>query len=218
LISERQRDRVHQVVTASIDRGAKLNVGGSHKGLFYRLSVLSEVHPDMPAFDEEIFGPVAPVVIADADDHAISLANATEYGLSAAIQTGSLDRGMRLAERLRAGMVHVNDQTINDLTQCRMGRFGQSGNGARFGSLTNRDEFSEWQWLTRLNYRQALPAASTDPTAVSKAPRGFPISGNVSAGSRTFSGSRNTEAGTRSSIWRRNHGRTEPVHFCAAAF
>jgi benzaldehyde dehydrogenase (NAD) len=148
LISERQRDRVHQMVTASIDRGAKLNVGGSYKELFYRPTVLSDVHPGMPAFDEEIFGPVAPVVIAEDDDHAISLANATEYGLAAAIQTGSLDRGMRLAERLRAGMVHVNDQTINDLAQCPMGGFGHSGNGARFGSLTNRDEFSEWQWLT----------------------------------------------------------------------
>jgi benzaldehyde dehydrogenase (NAD) len=102
----------------------------------------------MPAFQEEIFGPVAPIIVAEDDEHAVALANATEYGLAAAVQTGSFDRGLRLAKRLRAGMVHVNDQTVNDATQCPMGGFGQSGNGSRFGSLTNRDEFTEWQWLT----------------------------------------------------------------------
>jgi benzaldehyde dehydrogenase (NAD) len=102
----------------------------------------------MSAFREEIFGPVAPVIVAEDDDHAVALANATEYGLAAAVQTGSLERGLRVAKRLRAGMVHVNDQTVNDATQSPMGGFGHSGNGSRFGSLSNRDQFTEWQWLT----------------------------------------------------------------------
>jgi benzaldehyde dehydrogenase (NAD) len=56
-------------------------------------------------------------------------------------------------------MVHINDQTISDMPQCPMGGMGQSGNGARFGSLTNRDEFMEWQWLTASGVpkRYALP-------------------------------------------------------------
>jgi benzaldehyde dehydrogenase (NAD) len=63
---------------------------------------------------EEIFGPVAPVTIAEDDDHAIALANDTGYGLAAAVQTGSLDRGLRIARQLKTGMVHINDQTVND--------------------------------------------------------------------------------------------------------
>jgi benzaldehyde dehydrogenase (NAD) len=102
----------------------------------------------MPAFDEEIFGPVAPVTVAEDDEQAVMLANSTEYGLAAAVQTGSLERGLRVARQLRAGMVHINDQTVNDLPQCPMGGMGQSGNGSRFGSISNRDEFTEWQWLT----------------------------------------------------------------------
>jgi benzaldehyde dehydrogenase (NAD) len=148
LINAKQRDRVHRIVTSSVAQGATLSTGGTHDNLFYRPTVLAHVATSMPAFCEEIFGPVAPVTIAEDDDHAVALANATEYGLAAAVQTGSLDRGLRLANRLRAGMVHVNDQTVNDITQCPMGGFGQSGNGSRFGSLTNRDEFTEWQWLT----------------------------------------------------------------------
>lgn len=148
LINLRQRERVHRVVTQSIDQGARLCAGGVFESLFYRPTVLADVTTAMPAFHEEIFGPVAPVIVAEDDEHAIALANSSEYGLAAAVQTGSLDRGLRMAQRLRAGMVHVNDQTVNDMPQCPMGGMGQSGNGSRFGSLANRDEFTEWQWLT----------------------------------------------------------------------
>lgn len=148
LINLKQRDRVDGIVTRSVAQGARLCAGGTFDRLFYRPTVLADVTPQMPAFHEEIFGPVAPVILAESDAHAVALANTTEYGLAAAVQTGSLDRGLRLARELRAGMVHINDQTVNDLAQCPMGGVGQSGNGARFGSLTNRDEFSELQWLT----------------------------------------------------------------------
>jgi benzaldehyde dehydrogenase (NAD) len=102
----------------------------------------------MRAFDEEIFGPVAPIVVAEDEDHAVALANATDYGLVAAVQTGSMGRGMAVARRLRAAMVHVNDQTVSDHPHIPMGGMGQSGNGSRFGSLNNIEEFTEWQWTT----------------------------------------------------------------------
>jgi benzaldehyde dehydrogenase (NAD) len=157
LINSKQCDRVHRIVTHSVAQGAKLHTGGTHEGLFYRPTVLANVLPSMPAFHEEIFGPVAPISVAENDEEAVALANATEYGLAAAVQTGSLERGLRIARRLRAGMVHINDQTVNDLAQCPMGGLGQSGNGARFGSLTNRDEFTEWQWLTASGTPKRLP-------------------------------------------------------------
>ncbi|MGH9559792.1 MAG: benzaldehyde dehydrogenase [Bryobacteraceae bacterium] len=148
LISEKQLNRVDGIVTESVAAGAKLVTGGTHDRLFYRPTVLSNVTETTRAFAEEIFGPVAPVIIAEDDEHALALANSTGYGLAAAIQTGSLDRGLHLARRIKAGMVHINDQTVNDHPGVPMGGMGQSGNGARFGSTTNLDEFTEWQWVT----------------------------------------------------------------------
>src|SRR5580658_7616090 len=148
LINEKQLARVDGIVQDSIAAGAQLVTGGTHKGLFYKPTVLSEVAPETRAFQEEIFGPVAPVTIAEDDDHAIALANDTGYGLAAAVQTGSVDRGMRIARELKSGMVHINDQTIADHPGIPMGGMGQSGNGSRFGSTTNLDEFTEWQWIT----------------------------------------------------------------------
>ncbi|KAK0329481.1 hypothetical protein LTR94_036671, partial [Friedmanniomyces endolithicus] len=68
----------------------------------------------MPAFSDEIFGPVAVVVPFESDEQAIALANDTEYGLSAAIITRDVGRGMAIGDRLQAGLVHINDQTVND--------------------------------------------------------------------------------------------------------
>ena len=148
LISAKQVKRVHEIVTDSVKCGTEVVTGGTYSELFYRPTVLSQVGTQSPAFQREIFGPVAPVTIADDDDHAVALANDTTYGLAAAVQTGSLQRGLRIARRLRAGMVHVNDQTVHDHPGIPMGGLGQSGNGTRFGSTTNLDEFTEWQWIT----------------------------------------------------------------------
>jgi benzaldehyde dehydrogenase (NAD) len=148
LINRKQLDRVHGIVSDSVAAGARLVTGGTHEGLFYKPTVLGEVLTDTRAYREEIFGPVAPVTVAEDDDHAIALANDTGYGLAAAVQTGSLERGLRIARQLKVGMVHVNDQTINDHPGIPMGGLGLSGNGSRFGSTTNLDEFTEWQWIT----------------------------------------------------------------------
>src|SRR3984957_3046873 len=148
LINEKQLKRVHGIVTDSVAAGANLVTGGTFDGLFYRPTVLGGVSTDSRAFQEEIFGPVAPVTIAEDDDHAIELANSTGYGPAAAGQTGSEKRGGKAGGRPKAGMVHINDQTIGDHPGIPMGGMGQSGNGARFGSTTNLDEFTEWQWVT----------------------------------------------------------------------
>ena len=102
----------------------------------------------MPAYGLEIFGPVAPVVIVEDEEEAVRVANDTEYGLSGAVQTGSLERGLRVAHQIRSGLVHINDQTIHDMAGIPFGGSGASGNGSRFGSTTNADEFTEWQWMT----------------------------------------------------------------------
>jgi benzaldehyde dehydrogenase (NAD) len=148
IINSRQIERIHQIVSNTIAAGATLVAGGEYDGLFYKPTVLTQVAAGMPAYDLEIFGPVAPVIVVDSEEEAIRVANDTEYGLSGAVQTGSLDRGLRVAQQIRSGLVHINDQTIHDMAGIPFGGSGASGNGSRFGSTTNIDEFTEWQWMT----------------------------------------------------------------------
>jgi benzaldehyde dehydrogenase (NAD) len=148
LINERQAARVQGIVDESVSQGAAVAAGGKRDGLFFPATVLHEVTPSMPAFVEELFGPVAPITTFGDDDEAVELANATEYGLAAAIQSGSPERAARLAERLQAGMVHINDQTVNEEAPAPYGGFGVSGNGRYFGGVANLDAFTRWQWLT----------------------------------------------------------------------
>jgi len=148
IINARQLARVDQIVKDSVAAGAKLATGGTYKGPFYKPTVLHQVRSGMPAYELEIFGPVAPVIVAEDEDDAVRIANDTDYGLSGAVQTGSLERGLRVARCIRSGLVHINDQTINDFAESPFEGMGASGNGSRFGSMNNWEEFTEWQWMT----------------------------------------------------------------------
>ena len=114
IIDEKQRDNVHRIVTESVAQGARLAAGGTFEGLFYRPTVLGDVPTDSPAYLEEIFGPVAPVVPFDSVDEAVKLASETEYGLSLGILTNDVMKGLEIADRIPSGVVHINDQTIGD--------------------------------------------------------------------------------------------------------
>jgi len=157
IINERQLNRVRRIVDESVAQGAKVRAGGTNDGLFFKPTVLGEVTPEMPAFAEEIFGPVAPIVSFRDDAEAVELANATEYGLTAAVQSGSLARASAIADQLRAGMVHVNDQTINEEPPAPFGGFGCSSNGGHFGGVANLELWTEWQWLTAREKAEPFP-------------------------------------------------------------
>jgi len=157
LINERQLANVDRIVTQTVAAGASVRAGGTHERLYYRPTVLAGVTPDMPAFREEIFGPVAPVIVVKDVDEAVRIANDTEYGLVAAIQTGSMERGLEIADRLRTGIVHVNDQTLNNDAYAPFGGTGASGNGSRCGSQSSWDEFTQWQWVTARPQAHGFP-------------------------------------------------------------
>ncbi len=148
IVNEKQLARVDDIVQRSISGGARLLEGGTHEGLFYRPTVLTDVTTDLPAWTDEIFGPVAPVTTFDGDDEALALANATNYGLVASIFTRSIPRGLALADRIRTGMVHINDGTLNDEAIIPFGGMGDSGNGSRYGGEASLDTLTEWQWVT----------------------------------------------------------------------
>ncbi|HEY4850683.1 MAG TPA: benzaldehyde dehydrogenase [Streptosporangiaceae bacterium] len=148
IIDERQRDKIHGLVTATVDAGARLAAGGTYEGLFYQPTVLADVEPAMPAYASEVFGPVAPVVRFSTVDEAAKLAADTEYGLSLGILTGDVMRGLDLARRIPTGIVHINDQTVDDAPNTPFGGLFASGTGARFGGTANLDAFTDTRWVT----------------------------------------------------------------------
>jgi benzaldehyde dehydrogenase (NAD) len=157
LINARQLANVDRIVTDTAAAGAEVRTGGTFDGLFYQPTVLAGVTTSMPAFREEIFGPVAPVVVVRDAEEAVRVANETEYGLVAAVQTGSPERGRDLARKLRTGIVHINDQTLNNDAFAPFGGVGASGNGSRFGTQSSWDEFTQWQWVTYREQAHAFP-------------------------------------------------------------
>jgi benzaldehyde dehydrogenase (NAD) len=157
LINAAQLERVDGIVHDSVRAGARLEAGGTSEGPFYHPTVLSGVRPGMRAYDEEFFGPVASVIAFASDDEAVDLANDTEYGLSAAVISPSLGRAMAIGDRLRSGMLHINDQTVNDECTNPFGGRGASGNGGSVGGPADWDEFSQWQWVTVKDTPPAYP-------------------------------------------------------------
>jgi benzaldehyde dehydrogenase (NAD) len=148
VINEKQRNRIHNIVQDSVAAGAKLETGGEYTALFYRPTVLSGVRPGMRAFEEEIFGPVAVVVTVASDEEAIRLANQTDYGLSAGVIGNDVARAVRVALCLKTGLLHINDQTVNDDGINPFGGRGASGNGTSMGRTADWEEYTQWQWVT----------------------------------------------------------------------
>jgi len=146
-VSVKERNKIAQLVDESITKGAKVNVGGKSiegSGAFYQATVLT-VDKDNPILKQEIFGPVAPIVITASDDESIQLANATEFGLIAYVYSSDLKRAIKAAEALESGMVAINKGVISD-PAAPFGGFKQSGLG-REGGFAGIEEFLETKYI-----------------------------------------------------------------------
>ena len=149
VIDAGQRDKIHDLVTSSVGGGGRVAAGGTYEDLFYRPTVLADMTLDAPAFAEEVFGPVAPVTRFSSEEEALSIARATPYGLSLGVVTPDVMRALALADRIPTGIVHINDQTVNDEANIPFGGLGASGTGSRFGgAAANVEAFTETQWVT----------------------------------------------------------------------
>jgi benzaldehyde dehydrogenase (NAD) len=148
MINDRQLDRAKAMLDEAVAGGATIVAGGGTEGPFFRPTVVIGVSRDSRLWTEEIFAPIAPVLVVDGDEEAIQVANDTPYGLVDSVLTGDPYRGLQVARQLRAGMVHVNDATPQDEALAPFGGVGQSGLGGRSGGDSNIEEFTERRWLT----------------------------------------------------------------------
>ena len=147
LIRASQCPMIDRKVKDAVTQGARLLTGGKYEGNFYDPTVLADVTPEMAAFRDELFGPVAAVSRANDADHALALANNSSYGLSSAVLTNNLQLAMRFALELEAGMVHVNGPTVHDEGIVPFGGVKDSGSG-REGGRWSLDEMTEVKWVT----------------------------------------------------------------------
>jgi succinate-semialdehyde dehydrogenase/glutarate-semialdehyde dehydrogenase len=135
------RDALHAQVTESIEKGAALKLGGQlpeSAGFFYPATVLTDVSPGMPAFDQELFGPVAAVTqVADAEE-AIRLANQSQYGLGSAVFSLDIERAKAIAHRIESGCCFINDFVKSD-PRLPFGGIKRSGYGRELSKLGIRE-------------------------------------------------------------------------------
>ncbi|MDX8030133.1 aldehyde dehydrogenase family protein [Lentzea sp. BCCO 10_0856] len=142
VINPRSAERVAALVAEAVGEGAQVRAGGNGSA-----TVLDGVTPRMRIFQEEIFGPAVIVVPVADDDEAVAVANDTEHGLTAGILTEDSRRGLALAQRIRTGIVHVGNQTVDDEPQAPFGGVKSSGYG-RFGGRWGLEAFSATRWVT----------------------------------------------------------------------
>ncbi|MEM6987303.1 MAG: aldehyde dehydrogenase [Pseudomonadota bacterium] len=150
-------DHVKTLIDDAIDKGARLLSGGApDKGTIMPATIVADVTPDMAIYSAESFGPVTTVIRAQGEDNAVEIANDTEYGLSGAVFTQDIRRGMEVAKRMETGIAHINGPTVGDEAQMPFGGTKASGYG-RFGGSAAIDEFTELRWITIEDPNQQYP-------------------------------------------------------------
>ncbi|MBB3950250.1 aldehyde dehydrogenase [Aureimonas jatrophae] len=156
VVSRRAAEAVGELVEDAVRAGARVVAGGEGAGTILPATVVDGVTPQMRLFREESFGPVVCVVRARDADHAVELANDTEYGLSAAVFGRDVSRAMEVARRIESGICHINGPTVGDEAQMPFGGTKASGYG-RFGGTAAIAEFTELRWITVEDPNQHYP-------------------------------------------------------------
>ena len=139
---------VHRQVEASVAAGARLLTGGHRlegPGTFYAPTVLADVRPGVPAYDEEVFGPVAAVIAVDGDEEAVRVANDTRFGLGASVWTADPERGVAVARRIRSGAAFVNAVVASDV-RMPFGGTRASGYGRELAAAGIREFVNVRTW------------------------------------------------------------------------
>ncbi|WP_156288439.1 aldehyde dehydrogenase family protein [Oceanobacillus salinisoli] len=146
LINREAIDRILEQIDEAKNQGAKIELEGKVEGNVMHPYVLTGTN-DVSTAKNEMFGPVATIIPAEDDKDAVRIANDTPFGLSGAVHAGSPERGVEVAKQIVTGMVHVNDQSVNDEPLIAFGGEKSSGIG-RFGGEWSLEEFTTVQWIS----------------------------------------------------------------------
>ncbi len=149
LINETALNKVNGHVQEAVSGGAAIRYGGKNDRLLYQPTVLTGV-------TDQTFGPIAPIVEVEDAEEALQVANNSKYGLSSGIITNDFNKALEMAQRLETGMVHINDQTVNDEPQVPFGGVKGSGYG-RLGGKAALDEFTELRWISVQRTQRTFP-------------------------------------------------------------
>lgn len=156
VINQAQLEGLLRKIADARATGLAQLAGGEPKGLVLPPHVFGEVPGTQALAQEETFGPLLPLVVADNEAHALALANAGEYGLSSAVFTRDMARGLAFSRQIVAGMTHINDITVDDQPNAPFGGEKNSGLG-RFNGHYAMDEFTRAHWVTWRGDRAPYP-------------------------------------------------------------
>ena len=156
LVNEAAAEKMDELIADAKAKGATIAAGGSRQGTIVEATIIDNVTPEMRIYSEESFGPVKSVMRVKDEAEAIRVANDTEYGLSAAVFTRDIQRGMKVAGQIESGICHINGPTVADEPQMPFGGVKDSGYG-RFGGKAAIAEFTDLRWITIEDPNQHYP-------------------------------------------------------------
>ncbi len=147
VIDQKTVTKVNSLIDDAVSKGATLVTGGKGESVLMPATIIDGVTKEMAIYADESFGPVVAIIRAKDEEDAIRIANDSEYGLSAAVFTRDVARGLKIAKQIQSGICHVNGPTVHDEAQMPFGGVGASGYG-RFGGKAGIDQFTELRWIT----------------------------------------------------------------------
>ncbi|KRG13810.1 aldehyde dehydrogenase family protein [Lederbergia galactosidilytica] len=156
LINPEAVKRIVGEIEKAKTEGAKVVLEGKVEGSVIHPTVLTSNTNNVATAQNEMFGPVVTIIPFSTEEEAIEMCNDTPYGLSGAVHAGSIEKGVEIALQLETGMVHINDQSVNDEPLIAFGGEKQSGIG-RFGGRWSLDEFTTFQWISAQNQHREYP-------------------------------------------------------------
>lgn len=147
IINEKHINKILSLVETAKKEGANVALEGKREGNVLTPFVITDVYNEMTIAQSEIFGPVVSIIPFETEEEALELANSTEFGLSSAVFTSDLDKGIEFAQQIESGMTHVNDQTVNDEPNVPFGGEKNSGLG-RYNGEWALEEFTTMKWIS----------------------------------------------------------------------
>ena len=148
IITQRQVDKAMAVLDSCESEGAKILLRGKVEGTLMWPSIVVDVTNNMAIAQTELFSPIASILPVSGEEEAISVANDCDFGLSGAVFSGSLERGIKVAQRIETGMIHVNDQTVNIDPCTPFGGEKSSGIGRHCGAEWAIEDYTTFKWIS----------------------------------------------------------------------